>query len=174
MPTTPRDGDVNCVNIFLLPCLAIQNPIWKSHQIGISSCTSNQSRWLLHSYLISCNNLASCRAQTGRNRTTMKVVFQLPPLLQIIRILKLIRSFFSHCLRMDAGVLSSRKEKSIKEKPSSCSQYSPSFLFFFSPGTVTCMIRAMKQIVSSVCVCTGSTKESVVLSINDSSAAVRV
>lgn len=70
MSTARRDGDVNCVNIFLLPCLAIQNPIWKSHQIGISSfCTSNQSRRLLHSYLISSSNLASRRAQTGRNRT---------------------------------------------------------------------------------------------------------
>lgn len=36
--------------------------------------------------------------------------------------------------------------------------------FFLPPGTVTCMIRALKPIVSSVWVCTGSTKESAVLS----------
>lgn len=35
------------------------------------------------------------------------------------------------------------------------------------------MIRAAKQTASSVCVCTGSTRESVVLSISDSSTVVR-
>lgn len=67
MPTTPRDRDVSSVNMSPLPYVAIENPIWKSHQIWISFFTSNQSR-LLHSYLISSINLAYCRAQTGRNR----------------------------------------------------------------------------------------------------------
>lgn len=105
---TPRNGDVNSVNIFLLPCLAIQNPIRKSHQIGISSfCTSNQSRRLLHSYLIGSNNLTSRRAQTGRNRIILKVVIQLPPPPQIMHMLKLIRSYLSHTLRLDVGFVSS-------------------------------------------------------------------
>lgn len=69
MPTTPRDRDVSSVNMSPLPYVAIENPIWKSHQIWISSFfTSNRSRRLLHSYLISTINLAYCRAQTGRNR----------------------------------------------------------------------------------------------------------
>lgn len=69
MPTTHCDGDVTCVNILPSSSLAIQNSIWKSHQIGISSfCTSNQGRRLLHSYLISSSNLALRRAQTGRSR----------------------------------------------------------------------------------------------------------
>lgn len=59
MSVSKWDVDFNSINAVVLPSLSIQNPTWKAHQIGISSfCTSNQSRRLLHSYLISSNNLS--------------------------------------------------------------------------------------------------------------------
>lgn len=118
-----------------------------------SPMTSSISRADICNSLISSNSFASCCTQWYN---LIGNSFSSPP--GITNKMQQILHFFS------VDQLLAKQENARVENP--CwSESSPSFHFFFlSPGTATCMIRALKPIVSYVWVWTGSTKESAVLS----------